>query len=115
LENGERKQLLHGEAIAVGMICEAYLSNKLSKLNEDQLAEITQFILSCYKSIEIEDMDTHRLIELMKHDKKNEQGDINFALLSAIGQCEINKTAKADIIKESLRYYTEQVKMNKTA
>jgi 3-dehydroquinate synthase len=46
LKQNSRKQLLHGEAIAVGMICEAYLSNRIVKLPNDTLEEITSFILS---------------------------------------------------------------------
>lgn len=111
LEHDNRKHLLHGEAIAVGMVCEAYLSNKICKLSDPELLEIVQFIIGKYKSVPLEDMDMHRLIELMKHDKKNDKGDINFSLLSAIGKCEINKTAKPDLIKESLKYYIQQVKL----
>ncbi len=113
LEHDNRKQLLHGEAIAIGMVCEAYLSNNLCKLSDSELAEITHFIISKYNTVKIEEMDMHRLIELMKHDKKNDKGDINFSLLSAIGKCEINKTAKPDLIKQSLKYYIEQVHLKK--
>jgi len=113
LEHDNRKHLLHGEAIAVGMVCESYLSNRLCKLSDEELQEITQFIIGKYKSVPLEDMDMHRLMELMKHDKKNDTGDINFSLLSAIGTCEINKTAKPDLIKESLKYYIQQVKLMK--
>ncbi len=113
LENDDKKPLLHGEAIAVGMICEAYLSNKINKLSDVELNEITQFILSKYKTIKLEQMDNHRLIELMKHDKKNDKGDINFSLLSSIGHCDINKTAKADLIIDSLRYYLQEAKLFK--
>ena len=111
LEQNNRKHLLHGESIAIGMICEAYLSNMLCKLTSSELKQITQFILSKYKAIKIEELDFHRLIELMKHDKKNNKGEINFSLLSSIGKCEINKTAKPALIKESLNYYIEQTKL----
>ena len=111
LEQENRKHLLHGEAIAVGMVCESFLSNILCKLKDEELAEITRFILGKYKAVELNQMDNHRLIELMKHDKKNDKGDINFSLLSSIGKCEINKTAKADLIIESLKYYIEQLKI----
>ena len=113
LEHENKKHLLHGEAIAVGMVCEAYLSYKICKLSKDELKDITEFIIGKFKSVKLDDMDAHRLIELMQHDKKNEKGDINFSLLSAIGKCEINKKAKADQIIESLKYYTEQVKLMK--
>lgn len=112
LEHDNKKHLLHGEAIAIGMICEAYLSYKTCKMKKADLDDITKFILSHYKAIKLEEMDKHRLIELMKHDKKNEKGNIQFSLLSEIGKCEINKTATADLIIESLKYYSDSVKLH---
>lgn len=104
-----RKLLLHGEAIAVGMICEAYLSNRILKLSDDSLKEITNFILSIYNPVYLSENDFTRLIELMFHDKKNAKGMLNFSLISAIGKCVINKTAEIVLVKESLKYYSEQV------
>lgn len=112
LESNKRS-LLHGEAIAAGMVCEAYLSYKVNKLSMEELDGISHFILGKFPAVKLEQMDHHRLIELMKHDKKNNKGDINFSLLSAIGSCDINKTTKADLIKEALKYYTEQIKLLK--
>lgn len=106
----EKEPLLHGEAIAIGMICEAYLSNKVSGLSEKELKEITDFILSVYKPVMMKETILTRLLELMQHDKKNEKGQLNFSLLSGIGKCEINAGAKPDQIKASLQYYSEQVK-----
>ncbi|MGZ4118460.1 MAG: 3-dehydroquinate synthase, partial [Bacteroidia bacterium] len=67
LEQDSKKHLLHGEAIAIGMICEAYLSQRICKLSVEELEEITYFILSKYKAVKIDLEDAHRLIELMKH------------------------------------------------
>lgn len=113
LEHNSQQTLLHGEAVAIGMVCEAYISNKITELSDDELKQITQFIIAKFKHIRIEEKNLQQLIELMKHDKKNDKGEINFSLLSAIGKCEINKTVKTDLIKESLKYYTEQAKGNK--
>jgi 3-dehydroquinate synthase len=77
----------------------------------DQLKEITDFIFGKYKSLTIDHMDQQHLIELMGHDKKNEKGSINFSLLSAIGACEINKTASKDQIFAALAYYSEQLEL----
>jgi 3-dehydroquinate synthase len=107
------KQLLHGEAIAIGMICEAYLSNRIVKLPNDELEEITSFILSLYEPVQLKKTDFDRMIELMFHDKKNENALINFSLIPSIGMCEINKTASPDLIKEALKYYSEKVKLLK--
>lgn len=110
LETLNKKTLLHGEAIALGMIVECYLSNKICKLNKNSLKEITEFIISAYKPTKINESDFDRLIELMKHDKKNDDSDINFSLLSEIGKCEINKTAKPDLIIEALKYLNKEIK-----
>jgi len=113
LEQHNTKTLLHGECVAVGMICEAYISNKTGKLSDDELGEITNFILSVFENISIKNMAVERLLEVMKHDKKNDKGDIYFTLLSSIGKYEINKTAKPDLIKEALKYYSEQLVLSK--
>ena len=110
LEEVKNAPLLHGEAIAIGMICEAYLSNKLTGLTNAELKEITKFILSVYKPVKIKKGILESLLSLMKHDKKNEKGQLNFSLLSTIGKCEINKSASAELIKQSLDYYSEQIK-----
>jgi len=105
--------LLHGEAVAIGMICESYLSYKKVKLNHAELDEITEFIFSMFKTVALEQFDEHRLIELMRHDKKNLKGEINFTLISKIGLAETDKTCTIDLIKESFRYYREQVNIRK--
>ncbi len=111
LEEARPESLLHGEAIAVGMVCEAYLSHKLCGLSAKELKLITDFILEKYPALYIDQMDNQHLIELMGHDKKNENGTINFSLLSAIGNCEINKTASETLIEEALYYYSEQLEL----
>ncbi|MEO6903264.1 MAG: 3-dehydroquinate synthase [Bacteroidia bacterium] len=111
LEQNIEKAFLHGEAIAIGMICEAYLSQKSTNLSKEALTEITQFIIKTYGLIDITNVDTDKIIELMKHDKKNENNCINFSLLSAIGSCEINKSVEIDLIIESLTYYSMQDKI----
>lgn len=108
LEKNGPESLLHGEAIAIGMICEAYLSSRVLKLSTNSLKEITRFISSLYATVHIDNEDFNRLVALMGHDKKNEQNQINFSLISAIGKCEINKTAAPELILDSLKYYSEQ-------
>lgn len=104
LEGGEAS-LLHGEAVAIGMICEAWMSNQLAGLKEHELDEITQTLLQLYGAVDVDSMSDHRLIELMRHDKKNESGVIYFTLLDAIGKPVINKKATAADIIEALSYY----------
>ena len=95
--------LLHGEAIAAGMICESYLSLKDAGLTRAEFEEIKAFIARIYQPREILEKDYPELIKLMSKDKKNEGSAINFTLLTGIGSCKINETATATEIGESMK------------
>ena len=97
--------LLHGEAIAIGMICEAYLSHKMMGLSQAELAEIQSFILKTYGFVSIPIKEMPYLLNIMRKDKKNENSKINFSLLSKLGAVKVNQVAEAKLIEESIRYY----------
>lgn len=97
--------LRHGEAVAIGMICEAFLSRRRLGLAEEQLQAISRFIIRIYGH-HTQPADTfEELLRLMGNDKKNEGGQINFSLLPRIGAIEVNCTAGAGEVRESLGYY----------
>jgi 3-dehydroquinate synthase len=97
--------LLHGEAIAIGMICEAYLSVKKSTLQIIDFQLITHFIAAVFGKIKFPTSVYELLLKTMRQDKKNETEDINFTLLSEIGTFEINHTIEEALIIESLDFY----------
>ncbi|MBL7816045.1 MAG: 3-dehydroquinate synthase [Saprospiraceae bacterium] len=99
--------LTHGEAIAIGMICEAYLSKILRGLPEADFEEITQFILKIYDKYDIQQFDSQKLIALMRQDKKNDGNEINFTFLPKIGEVAVNCTATPQYIIESLAFYSQ--------
>lgn len=99
--------LLHGEAIAIGMICEAFLSNKKNKLSEKDLQIITDFMLKIYGKINIPSDAFAFLIKIMQQDKKNESDAINFTFLKDLGQFEINHSASEKEILESIDFYNQ--------
>lgn len=101
----EEKRLLHGEAIAIGMIAEAYLSVKLAGLKEGELETISTFVVSVFGKISIDPDLTPELIKLTVQDKKNEGGKTMFTLLSEIGKAKYNCIVGAEDIRESLLYY----------
>ncbi len=99
--------LLHGYAVAYGLICELYLSAIKTGFPTEKMHQTVRFIRDYYGSYPITCDDYDQLIELMRHDKKNNSGIINFTLLSDIGQIHINQTATDDEIKECLDFYRE--------
>jgi 3-dehydroquinate synthase len=100
--------LLHGEAVALGIVCESWLSWKLAGLPELDLHEITAFVRRFYEPYPLRTDDFSQLLALMKKDKKNEQGRINFTLLPAIGAAKIDWYADEKLIGESLEYYISE-------
>jgi len=99
--------LLHGEAIAIGMICEAWLSQQQGYLSAADLAEVSSFFIQTYGHYAIQEENFAAYLRLMGNDKKNEGKKINFSLIGAPGQVHINCHAQADEIAESLRYYQQ--------
>ncbi|WP_374951030.1 3-dehydroquinate synthase [Mucilaginibacter sp.] len=97
--------LSHGEAIAVGMICEAWLANQKTGLPDEDLAEITAVLTTLYPPYKIA-ADCHKdLYALMQKDKKNYGGKINCTLLTHIGQYSVDNNCTEDELCDSLKYY----------
>jgi 3-dehydroquinate synthase len=101
------KHLLHGEAIAIGMLAEAFLSNKFLRMSPLELKYIEEMILSVYGKPEIPSDDFEPIIDLCFQDKKNEGSILNFSLLRRIGDCEYNVNVGREEIRQSLIYYNE--------
>ncbi len=99
--------LLHGEAIAIGMILEAYLSNKVLGLSKDELVAITSHIQNLYDLPIIDPADYQAIIELTKQDKKNEHGSVRFVGLEQIGKAVYDVPVEAEDILEAFSYYKE--------
>ena len=98
LESEDKNQLLHGEAIAIGMILESYLSYKLEFISKDSYAEIKYIITDVFEKIAFNDSDIQKILDLLIFDKKNEFGNIQFTLLNKIGESKINQTVDKSLI-----------------
>ncbi|ADY51770.1 3-dehydroquinate synthase [Pseudopedobacter saltans DSM 12145] len=104
LEN-DNTPLTHGEAIAIGMITEAYISNKIDMLSDDNLNTIKSDILKFFPKYNLRSDIYDTLLEVMQHDKKNISGKINFSLPDEIGNCKFNIVVDQQLIKDSLDFY----------
>lgn len=99
--------ILHGYAVAFGMICELYLSVAKAGFPTDKMRQTVSYIREQYGILPITCDDYDQLIELMGHDKKNTADTINFTLLGNIGDIRINQTATVEEIKEALDFFRE--------
>jgi len=101
----DKDPLSHGEAIAIGMICEACISHKRTGLSADDLEEITRVFSDLYPRYNLKESYNDTLYELMLKDKKNQNGKINCTLLTKIGECVIDNVCTKDELFEALGYY----------
>lgn len=102
---GTPKELIHGEAVAYGMIMELYLSYIILGLPKEKMQTAIHYIDNIYGKLKFEKSDYESLYGLMTHDKKNEDSRINFTLLKNIGESVIDQTAGKKEIFEAFDYY----------
>lgn len=103
----EDRPVLHGYAVAWGIVCELYLSHLKVDFPKEKMRQTIQFIKDNYGVFTFDCKKYDQLYAFMTHDKKNTSGTINFTLLKDIGDICINQTANQDTIFEMLDFYRE--------
>ena len=93
----QNRPVLHGFAVAFGMITELFLSVKKCGFNDNECENMVNWLVNIYGKFKVEQPDFERLFELMTHDKKNEAGRINFTLLTETGKVEINQNCEKNL------------------
>ena len=103
----ENRPVLHGYAVAWGIVCELYLSHLKVGFPKEKMRQTIQFIKDNYGVFTFDCKKYEQLYAFMTHDKKNTSGTINFTLLKDIGDIRINQIADKDTIFEMLDFYRE--------
>jgi 3-dehydroquinate synthase len=111
LENPQ-KRLLHGEAIAAGMICEAFIAFQKKLIDAKTLSQVEEFIFSVYGKVDLQMTDSPKggtsiqhIIKLTQHDKKNKGKEIRFSLIDGIGSCAYDVVVSKTEMRKALEYY----------
>jgi 3-dehydroquinate synthase len=105
LESEDKENLTHGEAIAIGMVCETYMSSKLLGFPSKKVDEVKNVVLSIYNKTNLLKEDFSAILDLLKHDKKNVNGQVNFVLLNDYENFKIDCKVPEELIKESMEFY----------
>jgi len=105
LENNEYKSLTHGEAIAIGMIIELFFSSEIFNFPLEKTNELKSFIIGFYGKTDINKKDFAPIIDLMKYDKKNVSGIINFVLLDKMESCKIDVQVSQELLIKGIEFY----------
>lgn len=105
----EPQPLLHGEAIAIGIICESYLSTGKEGLSKDQLTEISDLVIETFGMVNLPKQEFNAIAKNVLQDKKNVDGRIMCTLLTNIGKAVFDRPVTLQEIEESLAYYDSLV------
>ncbi|MFB9057675.1 3-dehydroquinate synthase [Mariniflexile ostreae] len=105
LSSTDKTTLLHGEAIAIGMILECFISSELMGFPLDTTKDIKNIFQAYYGKVAIKESEYDTIMELLKYDKKNEHGNINFVLLEAIGVPKIDCLVDDALIYKAFEFY----------
>lgn len=95
----------HGEAVAIGLVCESYISHKVTGLPKDQFDDIVSYVSANFNHYPFHTNNFDFVLDHIRHDKKNQGENINFTLLTSIGNSLINQVVDVNIIRESLIFY----------
>lgn len=105
LDNDAKQTLLHGEAIAIGMILESYISWQKNLITFEEYQQIKNTLKNIYDFVDFDANDIEPIMELLIHDKKNEFGTIQFALIDGIGKIKINQQVDNQLILDAFKDY----------
>ena len=100
-------ELRHGEAIMVGLITELFISHKTLGFPEIDLINISEHISKYFKKISFSEKDLDKIYDLMIHDKKNQEGKINFVLLKQIGKPLVDQQVNKELFMAAFDYYKQ--------
>lgn len=103
----KERAVLHGYAVAYGMICELYLSHLRLGFPMTAVLDISSYLKKVFGVFEVERNDFGEIFRLMGHDKKNEENRINFTLLEDVGKMQVNVNAAENEVFDTLEFYLD--------
>ena len=97
----------HGYAVAWGLVVELILSHTQLKFDSKILSQLANYVYANYGAFNISCEDYPKLLALMRHDKKSENGEINFSLLRSIGDIAINQIVDEKEVEAAFDIYRD--------
>jgi len=102
IESASDFKVGHGEAIAIGMMAAARISNRMDILGENELIRLEDIIKRAGLPTEMPNLEADKLNQAMEHDKKMARGRIRFVLPSSIGKVFITDEVSSSLIEQAL-------------
>lgn len=103
----DNNPLFHGECVAMGILIESYLSYKTSGLKRTEIKAVAEYLDEVYVFPKLSELAINEIIVLMLHDKKNQNGNLNFTLLSKIGKGIIDCAVPSKMLNDAFLFYND--------
>ena len=103
IERASNYEILHGEAISLGMVAACIISIKKAGLPQDTLAALEDLLKRFGLPIRLPERFSHqRILDALKFDKKFENGEIRFVVTPRIGSANLSRDVTMDDIREAV-------------
>lgn len=97
--------LLHGEAVFIGLLIESHIALQKQLITEKQFFEIASVLTSHLPKQK--KLPLQKLLQLLQHDKKNQNNSLLFSLPQGIGGCKYNVAVNKEEITKAIQYYNQ--------
>jgi 3-dehydroquinate synthase len=94
--------LLHGEAVAIGMICASRLAERLGRIDGEMTARQERLLSALHLPTQLPAVDRKSIISAMAHDKKVNQGRLRFVLPTELGHVELVSDVDLKLVEAAL-------------
>jgi 3-dehydroquinate synthase len=95
-------RFLHGEAVAIGMMCAARLAESMGRIDQQLISRQAALLTACNLPLTVSDIDPEALLAAMQHDKKVEHGKLRFVLPTRMGHVELVDNVSLDLVRATL-------------
>lgn len=92
----------HGQAVAIGMLAAARISNRMGMLDENEVVRLKKVIEQAGLPAKMPDFKLEEIMQVMKHDKKIRQDKVRFVLLKSIGNVFITDEVNLSLVEQVL-------------
>ncbi len=103
------KPILHGEAVAAGMIMAGFVSKSITGLEDDDLHSLISTTDSIFKRVNLSEEDWRAIKSLLIHDKKNRDDKVQFVLLAKLGEAIIDQEVSEEELDAAFRFYSRSL------
>lgn len=101
----QKKDILHGEAIALGMLIESEIAHQQKLISKTELNSISNYLTTIFKNPSLSNQTKKLIVSFLKHDKKNQKEHLCFALPHSIGSYKLECGLTSEIVEKCLSQY----------